>query len=107
MAHWQLPVRTVAQLTTDAQGRASSRADLLPCGDYALVEIKAPEGYLAEGVTQQSFSITGDGMMADLTGAGQVLSDQVIRGGVTVAETGFGIRKFQRPGRSISGRRCF
>ena len=78
------PGETVAQLTIDAQGRASSGADLLPCGDYALVEIKAPEGYLAEGVTQQNFSITGDGMMADLTGAGQVLSDQVIRGGVTV-----------------------
>ncbi len=75
---------TVIQMTTDSQGIAQTKADLLPYGKYKLVEVEAPAGYLKEGVTEQAFSITEDGVVVDLTDKEHSISDQVIRGGVKI-----------------------
>ena len=83
---------TVATLTTDKKGAAQTASDLLPYGDYLLKETKAPAGYQLSGTLQQSFSITRDGQLADLTDSSHAIKDEVIRGGVKVqkrdAETG-------------------
>ena len=68
-----------------AEGETSwrSAADLLPYGNYRIVEIDSPEGYLLMGTTQKDFAITYDGQMVDLTGT-NAIEDDVIRGGVRI-----------------------
>ena len=81
------PGKIVYTLTTDAKtGAASTSADLLPFGDYELVERPGgqPQGYLNTGKLRQAFSITENGKIVDLkTDAGAIKND-VIRGGVYV-----------------------
>lgn len=68
-----------------AKGETSwrSAADLLPYGNYRVVEVESPQGYLLMGTIQKDFSITYDGQMVDLTGT-NAIEDDVIRGGVRI-----------------------
>lgn len=62
--------QTVAELVTDAAGKAQTAADALPYGSYYLQETQAPEGYLLND-TKIPFSVTADGVLVQLT-AGEV-----------------------------------
>ena len=75
---------TVAMITTDAYGIAQTSPKLLPYGSYRIVETWAPTGYLGDGITERSFSITQDGVLVDLTGADNSIYNDVIRGGVRI-----------------------
>ena len=70
----------ICRLTTDEHGLAKTDANFLPFGQYKLVEITPPRGYLGEGVTERAFSVSEDGVLTDLTAPEQSISDQVIRG---------------------------
>lgn len=78
------PGQTVMTLTSDKNGLVSTSLDDLPCGDYKMVETKAPDGYLLSGVLEQNFSIRDNGVIVDLTAAENGIKDQVIHGGVKV-----------------------
>ena len=78
------PGQTVMTLTSDKNGFVTTALDDLPCGDYKIVETKAPDGYLLSGVLEQSFSIRENGVIVDLTAVQNGIRDQVIRGGVKV-----------------------
>ena len=81
------PGEIVYTLTTDAEtGEAATAANLLPYGDYELVERPGgqPQGYLNTGKISQKFSIRENGKIVDLkTGAGAI-KNNVIRGGVYI-----------------------
>lgn len=81
------PGEIVYTLTTDAEtGAAATANNLLPYGDYELVERSGgqPQGYLNTGKTNQKFSIRENGKIVDLkTGAGAI-KNNVIRGGVYI-----------------------
>lgn len=71
---------TVNVIKTDASGIAKTNEDTLPYGEYTIVETKAPEGYLNEGILEKDFSIRIDGEMIDLTK--DAITNDVIRGGI-------------------------
>ena len=75
---------TVMTIKTDENGLAATSADALPKGDYTIVEKTAPDGYLKQGVLEQSFSITKNGVIVDLTAKDDSITDKVIRGGVKI-----------------------
>lgn len=81
------PGEIVYTLTTDAEtGEAATAANLLPYGDYELVERSGgqPQGYLNTGKISRKFSITENGKIVDLkTGAGAI-KNNIIRGGVYI-----------------------
>lgn len=76
----------VMTITTNRVGLAQTTPEDLPCGDYSIVEIKAPEGYLLEGVLQQDFSIRENGVMVDLTSESKSSKDYVVRGDIELAK---------------------
>lgn len=78
------PGGVVHTMNTDAAGVAATPADLLPFGDYEIVERTPPSGYLKTGVLRQSFSITQHGAMVSLKTDGRVIKNDIIRGGVEV-----------------------
>lgn len=78
------PGEVCASLYTDANGYIESANNLLPYGHYRADETEVSEGYLKQGVLSQTFDITSDGQMEDLTQTGRCFEDQVIRGGVKI-----------------------
>lgn len=71
---------TVKVIKTNASGIAKTDEDTLPYGEYTIIETKAPEGYLNEGILEKNFSIRIDGEMIDLTD--DAITNDVIRGGI-------------------------
>ena len=71
---------TVKVIKTNASGIAKTDEDTLPYGEYTIIETKAPEGYLNEGILEKEFSIRIDGEMIDLTK--DAITNDVIRGGI-------------------------
>ena len=71
---------TVKVIKTDASGIAKTNEDTLPYGEYTIIETKAPEGYLNEGILEKDFSIRIDGEMIDLTK--DAITNDIIRGGI-------------------------
>ena len=63
---------------------AKTSTSALPCGTYAVVESRAPEGYLVSDWFVKA-EIKSDGQMVDLTG--NPCSDDVVRGGVQVTKS--------------------
>ncbi|MDO4275102.1 MAG: VaFE repeat-containing surface-anchored protein [Eubacteriales bacterium] len=72
--------QVVMTLTTDDSGIAATAKDALPFGHYRVDEIKAPEGYLNQGIISHAFDITEDGKIVELTAEDSSISNQVIRG---------------------------
>ena len=72
--------QVVMTLTTDSNGSASTKKDVLPFGHYRADETKAPEGYLNEGKLSVEFDITQNGEIVNLTSEDAAISNQVIRG---------------------------
>ena len=62
----------VKKIRTGIDGIASTSADLLPYGNFRIVESEAPEGYLTDGAKPIDFSITENGKIVDLRGLGSV-----------------------------------
>ena len=78
------PGQVVHTLTTDESGAASTANDLLPYGEYEIVEKTAPTGYLNTGTVRRSFEIRTNGAVVNLTTADTAIKNDVIRGGVSV-----------------------
>ena len=64
------PGQVVHTLTTDESGAASTANDLLPYGEYEIVEKTAPTGYLNTGTVRRSFEIRTNGAVVNLTHSG-------------------------------------
>lgn len=86
----------VKTLTTDADGFAETSKNLLPFGKYKVVEVEAPEGYLIEGDTEATFSITTDGKIVSLVGD---MNDDAIMNHIEIVKclTGEGKTGNERP----------
>lgn len=74
----------VLTITTNASGAAATDADALPFGTYEIREAKAPVGYNLNTDWTQTFTISADGEMIDLTASDKGVLDTVIRGDVSV-----------------------
>ena len=75
--------QVVETLTTDALGKAKTADDALLAGNYKAKERKAPDGYLNNGITEQSFSIDENNTKIVLTGD-KAIKNNPIRGGVKI-----------------------
>lgn len=78
------PGALVHTMATDANGRAATAADLLPYGQWEIVEKTPPMGMLNTGVVRQAFEITENGVTVSLNTSDTVIKNDVIRGGVLV-----------------------
>lgn len=83
------PGDTIATFTTDGSGKWETANDYLPYGTYEIVEIVAPTGFLAEGVTSRTFSITTDGEIVDMCSADKAILNKPIRGGFKIEKRDF------------------
>lgn len=79
---------TVYTITTDEDGYAATGTDTLPYGKYRIREVTAPEGYLASGVLSRDFSVTKDGVLADMTDEDDSIQNQVMRGDFSLRKIG-------------------
>lgn len=70
----------VKTIHTDIEGIASTSTDLLPYGNFRIVESEAPDGYLTDGAKAIDFSITENGKIVDLTDKAHSIYNQVKRG---------------------------
>lgn len=80
----------VKKIRTDIDGIASTSADLLPYGNFRIVESEAPDGYLTDGAKPIDFSITKNGKIVDLTGKDTSIYNQVKRGDIEGVKIGAG-----------------
>lgn len=78
------PGTVVHTMTTDATGTAATANDLLPYGDYEVIEKTAPMGYLNAGVIKQTFKIKDNGVVVNLKTSATTIKNDVIRGGVEI-----------------------
>ena len=74
----------VKTIYTGEDGIAATSADTLTVGTYEIAESKAPVGYLTDGAEAQTFTITEDGEVIELTDNAHSVYNQVIRGGVKI-----------------------
>lgn len=74
----------VHTMATDAEGTASTANDLLPYGQYEIVEKAPPAGYLNTGVVRQTFNITSNGAIVSLKTSTTAIKNNVVRGGVEI-----------------------
>lgn len=80
------PNTVVHTMTTDAAGTASTANDLLPYGDYEIVEKTPPTGYLNTGVIKQTFQIRNNGQIVSLKTNDTAIRNHVIRGGAEISK---------------------
>lgn len=78
------PGAVVHTMTTDETGAAATANDLLPYGEYEIIEKTPPTGYLNTGVIRQSFTIRDQGIIVSLKTSATVIKNNVIRGGVEI-----------------------
>ena len=78
------PNSVVHTLITDADGWAGTANNLLPYGNYEIVERAPPTGYLSTGIINQSFQIRQNGVVVSLRVDDTVIKNDIIRGGVYV-----------------------
>lgn len=78
------PDEVVHTLTTGHDGVASTANDLLPYGEYEIVEKTAPIGYLNTGAVSRSFEIQANGVIVNLNTADTSIQNDIIRGNVLI-----------------------
>lgn len=78
------PGAVVHTMTTDETGAAATANDLLPYGEYEIIEKTPPTGYLNTGVIRQSFTIRDQCIIVSLKTSATVIKNNVIRGGVEI-----------------------
>ena len=72
------PGEVVKTLVTDSEGKASTADDLLPYGEYILIESATNESMLLTA-PDQTVNVTDDGVMYEFT-----MANEVVRGGVLI-----------------------
>lgn len=80
------PGAIVHTMTTGADGVALTANDLLPYGNYEVVETSPPEGYLPMGAIQRFFQIREHGVIVDLNTSGTAIKNDPIRGDIEFAK---------------------
>ncbi|MEN7741696.1 prealbumin-like fold domain-containing protein, partial [Clostridioides difficile] len=83
----------VKTIRTDIEGVASTSADLLPYGNFRIVESEAPDGYLTNGAKPIDFTITENGKIVDLTDKAHSIYNQIKRGDIEGVKIGAGTHK--------------
>ena len=83
----------VKTIHTDIEGIASTSADLLPYGNFRIVEKQAPDGYLTDGAKPIDFTITENGKIVDLTDEAHSIYNQIKRGDIEGVKIGAGTHK--------------
>ena len=83
----------VKTIRTDIEGVASTSADLLPYGNFRIVESEAPDGYLTDGAKPIEFAITKNGKIVDLTDETHSIYNQIKRGDIEGVKIGAGTHK--------------
>lgn len=83
----------VKTIRTDIEGIASTSADLLPYGNFRIVESEAPNGYLTDGAKPIDFAITENGKIVDLTDEAHSIYNQIKRGDIEGVKIGAGTHK--------------
>ncbi|HBH0516882.1 TPA: SrtB-anchored collagen-binding adhesin, partial [Clostridioides difficile] len=83
----------VKTIRTDIEGIASTSADLLPYGNFRIVESEAPNGYLTDGAKPIDFAITENGKIVDLTDEARSIYNQIKRGDIEGVKIGAGTHK--------------
>ena len=83
----------VKTIHTDLEGVASTSADLLPYGNFRIVESEAPDGYLTDGAKPIDFTITENGKIVDLTDKAHSIYNQIKRGDIEGVKIGAGTHK--------------
>ena len=83
----------VKTIHTDIEGVASTSADLLPYGNFRIVESEAPNGYLTDGAKPIDFAITENGKIVDLTDEAHSIYNQIKRGDIEGVKIGAGTHK--------------
>ena len=83
----------VKTIHTDLEGVASTSADLLPYGNFRIVESEAPDGYLTDGAKPIDFTITENGKIVNLTDEAHSIYNQIKRGDIEGVKIGAGTHK--------------
>ena len=83
----------VKTIHTDIEGVASTSADLLPYGNFRIVESEAPDGYLTDGAKPIDFTITENGKIVNLTDEAHSIYNQIKRGDIEGVKIGAGTHK--------------
>ena len=83
----------VKTIRTDIEGVASTSSDLLPYGNFRIVESEAPNGYLTDGAKPIDFTITENGKIVDLTDKAHSIYNQIKRGDIEGVKIGAGTHK--------------
>ena len=78
------PDKVALVLTLDADGKAQTDAHALPYGTYEVTETKTNAWYRLNRDWTQTFRVTEDGVIHELTTQDKGPNDEVIRGGVKV-----------------------
>ena len=78
------PGEVVYTLTTDEEGSAATANDLLPYGEYEVIEKTPPVGYLSAGIIRRSFQIRENGAMVSLATSDTAIKNDIIRGNVRI-----------------------
>ena len=68
-------------------------SDLLPYGNFRIVESEAPDGYLTDGAKPIDFTITENGKIVDLTDEAHSIYNQIKRGDIEGVKIGAGTHK--------------
>ncbi len=70
----------VKTILTDENGIAKTEDNTLPYGDYTVSEIKAPNGYLLEGILWRDVTVNDNGVFVDMTTTDTAIKNEIIRG---------------------------
>lgn len=95
----------VCTLTTDEEGSAATANDLLPYGEYEVIEKTPPVGYLSAGIIRRSFQIRENGAMVSLATSDTAIKNDIIRGNVRIEKWDNETGAARAPGRRNLGRR--
>ena len=90
------PNTVVYTMTTDKNGWAGTANNLLPYGDYEIMEKTPPTGYLNSGKIRQAFKIRQNGVVVNLRAGDDVIKNNIIRGGVEIEKWDIELDKTRR-----------
>lgn len=78
----------ITKLCLDKDGRAGTKENYLPYGNYLLKESKAPTGYNNTGIISREFSIRKQGETVKLNTSETSIKNEIIRGDVQLVKFG-------------------
>ncbi|MCL2878351.1 MAG: SpaA isopeptide-forming pilin-related protein, partial [Acidobacteria bacterium] len=87
------PGAVVHTMTTDASGTATTANNLLPYGNYEIIEKTPPTGYLNTGVIRQTFEIRENNAVVNLKTSETTIKNHVVRGGVEIEKWDFELNR--------------